>query len=68
MLYVKINLKSLVRRSNLKLTKLIQGYPMRFLDLSLCTRTYKSVLVSIFDTVKKLFESKSVIFSYFGRY
>ena len=71
MLYEKIYLKMLVRGFSPMMTKLNKGFPMRFLNeilmkKSTCffTRNDKSVLVdTLISIVKKLFVSKTVIFS-----
>ena len=64
MSYKNINLKKLVCESNSMPQKTNFVSLVRFLNLSLFTRTVKSVLVDTFiSIVKKLFVSKAVIFS-----
>ena len=68
MSYENINLQILVLEFNSLQKKTNGVYPMSFVNLSLFAKTLKSVLVGILYTVKRLLESKSIIFSSLGRY
>ena len=68
MSYKNINLKKLVCESYSMPQKTNYVSLVRFLNLSLFAKTLKSVLVGILYTVKRLLESKSIIFSSLGRY
>ena len=68
MSYENINLQILVLEFNFLQKKTNGVYPIGFVNLSLFAKTLKSVLVGILYTVKRLLESKSVIFSSLGRY
>jgi hypothetical protein len=68
MSYENINLQILVLEFNSLQKKTNGVYPIGFVNLSLFAKTLKSVLVGILYTVKRLLESKSIIFSSLGRY
>ena len=68
MSYENINLQILVLEFNSLQKKTNGVYPMSFVNLSLFAKILKSVLVGILYTVKRLLESKSIIFSSLGRY
>ena len=68
MSYENINLQILVLEFNSLQKKTNGVYPIGFVNLSLFAKTLKSVLVCILYTVKRLLESKSIIFSSLGRY